>query len=365
MVKLSVLCYLLLILVFHECGSEMLRYRGRYYTENDSTKFLWSSTGVACRVRNTTTVSVRFKLPRNGIRLQVRVNDDIVSTMTVRNKEKIVLVRDLDPESSNLVEVIRVMEPSVSDALTFHEFVLDDHGVFLSTPRFSERRLEFIGDSDTAGFCVDGRPSGSDSDQPKIEDSTESWAGQIAMSLNVSDVQIEAVSGWGVTEHSTPIQSLLPYADGLNAKHRWDTSVKWIPHGILILIGPNDYDDPDDVPTDKTFIEKYKQILEYAEERYGSVSISRGVAPPVAIHVCGGSGNGLLPCPNILRASNEWNKNASRIVRSSYVSVTEATWNAINQGTEKYNGCDGHYSRDGHRRLVSDVVKGVRKALGW
>jgi lysophospholipase L1-like esterase len=363
----------LLTLLFHRCASQdqLLRYRGRHYLgKHSGTKLVWSSTGVACHVHNTTSVQVSLTVPSHGVRLAVRLNDTVrVTRITVKKQksehpQQISLVDDLDPRFSHVVEFIRVTEAS-DGAMTFYGFVLDQNGVHRPTPPFSERRLEFIGDSDTAGWCVDGTPNGGDGDQNKIQDSTETWAGQIATALNVSDVQVEAVSGWGVTKHSTPIQPLLPYADGLHAKHLWDPSISWIPQGILVLIGPNDYNNLKHVPTDQTFIAKYTELLQYAETRYGRASVAQGVTPPIVIHVCGGSINGLLPCPNIFLASTAWNKNSTRVVKSAFVSISNATWKEINKGTRHFNGCDGHYNKEGHGLLMNDVVENVRKILNW
>ena len=384
--------FLLLNLCAVTFAQQQLRYSGRHYIDEQTVKFVWSSTGVSCRVQNTTTVSVNISIPHQGIRLRVKLNDTKwISTLDIpKNKHQktpsqqiIVLVNNLDPKYSHTVQFMKVTEIDVNSnkhnndlATSFHNFVLDRYSTFVAVPPFSNRRLEFIGDSDTAGYCVDGSPNGNDN-QNKVQDSTETWAWQLASGLNVSDVQVEAISGWGVTSYSTPIQPYLSYADGTGKQYPADLS--WIPNAIVILIGPNDYNYDTDTdtdtdtkgnvlknsPSDQKFIKKYTELLEYAENRYGSASIQRDVPPPIVINVCGGSINGLAPCPNILTASNNWNKNTTRVVRSQYVTIGHKTWKTINKGTKKYNGCDSHYNKNGHGLLVGDIIEDVRKMLKW
>ena len=211
---------LVLCLLLHfSTATQQLRYSGRHYIEDETIKFVWSSTGVSCRVQNTTTVSVNISIPHQGLRLRVKLNDTKwISTLDIpKNKHQkqplqqiIVLVNNLNPKYTHTVQFMKVTEIDVNSnkhkndlATSFHNFVLDNrHSTFVAVPPFSNRRLEFIGDSDTAGYCVDGFPNGNDN-QNKVQDSTKTWAWQLANGLNVSDVQVEAISGWGVTSYSS------------------------------------------------------------------------------------------------------------------------------------------------------------------
>ena len=61
--------------------------------------------------------------------------------------------------------------------------------------RAARRRLEFIGDSDTAGWCADGAPSTNDN-ADNYQDAYQTWAQHIARNVS-ADVMVEAVSGYG------------------------------------------------------------------------------------------------------------------------------------------------------------------------
>eukprot|EP00756_Hemistasia_phaeocysticola_P046238 Hpha_TRINITY_DN20012_c0_g1::TRINITY_DN20012_c0_g1_i1::g.147825::m.147825 len=340
-----------------------VRYSGRHFPAGQSEGLLWSSTGVACAVRGATEVYANVTAPQDGARLRSRLNDTTWGGKTKLKRGEgpllVPIATTLDPAGTHTVMLTKVSEDNSMDGesgvLKFHGFVAHpaDTASFVAVPPLPERKLEFIGDSDTAGFCTDGKPGGGDSDN-KFEDSTETWAAQLAAALG-AQTMVEAVSGWGVTKKSTPIQPLLPYADGIGGKHRWDSS-QWVPDAVVILIGPNDYVDTD--PKASVFIRDYTELLSYVNSSY-----SQHAAPKV-IHVCGGSGNGFDPCANIEKASNEWNAKGSSI-SSHYVAMNKSVWNTINKGTTKYNGCDGHYSPNGHHLLEQDILPAVKGILKW
>lgn len=77
-------------------------------------------------------------------------------------------------------------------------------GTFGPAPPSATRRLEFIGDSDTAGWCADGSSHGGDN-ADEFQDGYQTWAMQIARNVS-ADFMVEAISGYGV-EPSTPGES--------------------------------------------------------------------------------------------------------------------------------------------------------------
>ena len=107
-------------------------------------------------------------------------------------------------------------------------------------------------------------------------------------------------------------------------------------------------------------------------------------SPPALIQVCGGSGNGLDPCPAIQLASQEFNRyrghssikvvpscqgygiyrNRTDGFRSSFVSISSSTWAEVNTEPE-YLGCSAHYSRAGHARLATELLPQIRQILDW
>ena len=269
---------------------------------------------------------------------------------------------------------------------------------FEAAPAALARRLEFIGDSDTAGWCADGSPKTGD-DKLKESDAYLTWAMQIARNVS-ADVMVEAYSGYGVTSSSTPIQTIRDSTLGFETDPLWNYS-RWVPDAVMILIGPNDeyeYEGQNEYEGQyehahehahaaaekekpshensglkkevgsKSFIKKYLGLLNRIKGDYAGAATT-----PKIIHVCGGSLNGLEPCADIQKANNQFNNQYSAEggsgMKGYYTTITKAHWNTINgphgKGESAYNGCDGHYNVKGHGVLAADILPQLKKAMGW
>lgn len=221
---------------------------------------------------------------------------------------------------------------------------------FLEAPAPRARRLEFIGDSDTAGWCADGSKNSGD-DATSTQNTWQTWAARLARDLD-ADFVAEAISGIGVKDW--PIQQYFPNTLPFYSGDRWEPSTQQIPDAVLILIGPND-----DNPDSNKFITAYKQLMEDVVSMYKAAPV-----PPKIIHVCGGSMNGFDPCDSIQTANGQFNAGRSDGFQGYYTSMTKASWKTIN-GNSKYQGCDSHYNAQGHEILKNEIIDQVRDVLGW
>ena len=241
------------------------------------------------------------------------------------------------------------------------------------------RRLEFIGDSDTAGWCANGKPSGGDA-ADAVENAYVTWAMQLARRVNASEVMVEAVSGYGVTSRSGRIQELYPstlaFAPSAPA---WNFS-SWVPDAVVVLIGPNDEAvkaaeavEPAEAveaadeggmggrAAGDAFVQAYLELCTLVATQY-----AKAPDPPKLVHVCGGSINGLDPCHDIQRASDLFNTQwTASTTRSYYTSITREHWHEINDPANGYLGCDEHYAPNGHAVLASDIEPQLRRIMGW
>lgn len=104
----------------------------------------------------------------------------------------------------------------------------------------SHLKLEFIGDSITAGFgnrC----PTKDGPFCTREQDGYETYAALAARALD-ADYHVLAVSGFGMyrSPFGEDIPPLFPYADGLHGKQsKWDFSV-FVPDVVVINLGTND-----------------------------------------------------------------------------------------------------------------------------
>lgn len=114
-------------------------------------------------------------------------------------------------------------------------------GELLPTPHDDNRlKIEFIGDSITAGFG-DRCPTKDGPFCTKEEDGYESYAALTARALD-ADYHVLAVSGYGMyrSPFGQDIPPLFPYADGLHGKQaKWDFSA-FVPDVVVVNLGTND-----------------------------------------------------------------------------------------------------------------------------
>lgn len=213
------------------------------------------------------------------------------------------------------------------------------------------RRLEFIGDGDTAGWCADGSNT-TEGAYEHYENTYHTWATRIAKSVD-AEMVVEAISGIGVKDWPIKqyLRNVLPFQNGT----QWDPS-SWVPDAVVMLIGHNDKvkaSDPEE------FIDAYRDLMEVVADIYKAAS-----TPPKIIHVCGGSINGLDPCPAIQIASAQFNKGRTDGFQGYCTSITAESWRKINNNT-RYHGCASHYNKEGHKILAGEILPQIQHILGW
>ena len=351
-----------------------ISYTGRWdlTTDPQNPTFSWASTQFAFRII-ASAVDGSFTPPSDGMRLLVLVDGVEHAIHKVKGgRQNVPLAKGLS-RGLHSISVWKVTEDNTQQGsqgvATFHGLSLPSGGSWAAPPPRPTRRLEFVGDSDTAGWCADGdKKSGDAAD--KEEDSYRTWARQLSSALN-AEMMAEAISGYGVSKSSTPIQPCATRTHPFLAGSSWDFT-SWTPDGIVLLIGPNDerrrrLKGAEIGLGGKSFIKDYLDLMAVYVTAYAHLP---RMAKPKMIHVCGGSLNGLDPCPDIKEAIAQFNTahaEAGDGWVSSFTSITKAHWHMINanSGRSEYNGCDGHYNKKGHAILAVDILPDLRRILGW
>ena len=345
-----------------------IRYHGRWVRDAGSAACAWPMSGFSFSLSGAASCTAKLAAPGDGGRLLVRVDGATVGYVELAAAAPTAwytLASGLDPRVSHAVEVYKVTEDktfgkgSVSGVLRLEGIAASGDGQIiagtLSPP--PPRRLEFIGDSDTAGWCADGKPF-HQGKANAVENAYETWAMQLARTLNASEVMVEAISGYGVEPHTGQIQgyyrSALAFAP---AAPEWNFSA-WVPDAVVVLIGPND-----EGRDDAKFVKDYLDLCNEVATAY-----AHAPTPPKLVHVCGGSINGLDPCDDIRHASDLFNRQPAvgrAKMRSYYTSITTAHWHEINRIGSSYLGCDLHYGPKGHAMLAADIAPQLRSIMGW
>jgi len=323
--------------------------------ESDVKYFGWSGAQMACRFKGTS-VSAQLMGGKVAGRFLAIVDGKqqtpfVISSGTMKGYTLAQGLSDAEHEVVlwKLTEDFEQKKAKGADA--FGGF---NAAAFLDAPAPKNRRLEFIGDSDTAGWCADGSKKGGDA--YTLENTHQTWAVRLAQDLG-ADFVAEAVSGIGAYNSKVAggiIQDYLPNTLPFDSSEAWDVSRQQTPDAVVILIGPND-----NKPSSSGFKTAYRQLMDDVVSMYKHAS-----SPPKIIHVCGGSINGFDPCDSIQEVNTEFNKGRSDGFQSFYTSITKATWKTINNN-KKYQGCDSHYGPKGHETLKNEILPQVRNIMGW
>lgn len=336
-----------------------LRYIGRVSHEGEVTRYGWAGTQIVTSFQGST-ISANLSGSAPADRY-VPVIDGSPGTPFTTGKgagwEMHVLADGL-PDATHTLSLWKVSEDlGGNDTTGVAALGGFSAAGFLEPPAPAARRLEFIGDSDTAGWCADGlyNWTGNLTDEGHVENTHETWASQISRAFGADMVQ-QAISGIGVTA-GRDIKPLLNNVLPFSSASTWNYSI-WVPDAVVMLIGPNDPN-----PNNQTFIDSYRELMEMVAKNYAGAATK----PPI-IHVCGGSINGLDPCQSIQVANDQFNVNRTDGFRGYYTTISDTHWHLINSVEGQalgLQGCHHHYSPRGHDMLAGDIIPQLAKIMGW
>ena len=262
---------------------------------------------------------------------------------------------------------------------TVHGLDLVDGAKIGATP-LPTRRLEVIGASDTAGYCVDGTNTTS-----VIGWSVGGWqysncdqtvSGLLGRRLDAS-VSVQAQPSMGLVQNAmaktpyiigkTPMPVLFNRTLMSDKSTVWPIG-QWVPDAVLISLGGNDYNHQKGyVPSNATFTTAYGAFLDQLFEGYAAnpnltVISFCGQGSPVE-HAQDPDNDRCRPCPHVADASDDYvRRNPVRANRVHYVFVP--CDGSVVTGAGDI-GCNGHKNRLGQAKVADFLEPKLRAILGW
>ena len=230
---------------------------GRTYLLNGTLWFSFSGTGVEFNFKGK---SCNFILCSDSIyneethqaRFAVYVNDNLVVDDVLDCPKKEVNVINSDMETEAVIKLIKLSESS--DSTMGLQSIICDEKALISPSDNKNFKIEFIGDSITCGYGVDG--TFEDTYSTHNENVTKAYAYLTAQALN-ADYSMVSFSGHGIisgyTDNGEKVShQLVPtyysklgnsygvFADNIAPKNiEWDFS-KFQPDIVVINLGTND-----------------------------------------------------------------------------------------------------------------------------
>ncbi len=264
------------------------------------------------------------------------------------------------PQGEHKVLLVRSTEGRAGIS-EFRGFGIDDDAQILAPDPVKKRRLEFIGDSITAGFKNDGPGGG---DYQDIEDNDMAFGPQLARMLE-ADYSVLAKSGegvvhnWGEDWPGTQVHTADRYGWILYSDKKSPDNKVWNPQdfpvdGIIIALGTNDFNRSDQKrkPTHEEFVAGYEHLLQTVRQMNPGIPI-----------IC------IEPVPSAIPAyAGEWIKEAIAAQREQ--GDNNLHYIAINEGRpllepSDYAGDNTHPLKSGSTKIALFLKDRVAQILGW
>jgi lysophospholipase L1-like esterase len=228
----------------------------------------------------------------------------------------------------------------------FKGLLLDRSGKLLTPPVRPKRKIEFIGDSLTVGFGVEGIGTSCPSER-EFKNNWKAYSSITARAFN-AEYHVAAISGrglvknWGEKE-KTSKEPLPFYYDRTlqNDKDvKWDFK-SWIPDMAVINLGTNDFSAPP-VPDREVFIKAYLDLIKKVRANY----------PDAWILCC--SGPAQQPPFNSYFAEIMEKAADPRVKRVDFGGLSEEEL-----------GCDWHPNEKGAIRIAGEFISQIKSITGW
>jgi len=260
----------------------------------------------------------------------------------VKGEKEYVISKSLAP-GENTVTLTKRTE-SYDGITVFKGFVVDK-GAKPGKPADEPKlKIEFIGDSLTVGYGVEGPGISCDSVR-KYTNNHMGFAATAARALN-GGFHIIAVSGRGLVknygENSPQSERPLPFYYESTLMNRpevkWDFKL-WVPDVVVINLGTNDFS-AEPKPAAEQFINAYTALIEKV----------RGYYPEAAIFICEGPAQSepfFDYFDAVLRKHEGKNVHALEMQM-----LKPADW-----------ACDYHPNRKAAERMAGEAVEGIKRIL--
>ena len=234
----------------------------------------------------------------------------------------------------------------------FSGFVLDKSCKLLPPPKRPDRRMEFIGNSITCGYGVEGDNSGCHF-SVETENANMSYAAMTARALN-ADYSLVAHSGRGVVRNYgdsnkvsvDPMPSLYDRICFSDSIKKWNYS-SWIPQAVVINLGTNDFS-TQPFPDKAVFQEAYQRLIHRVRALYPGVTIFCVCGPMIG-----------EPCWSYIQEVVEWEQKRKRDKDVFFVGIDR------NVLADTDWGCDMHPNIFGMSKMTGILASAMKLRMNW
>ena len=328
-----------------------IQYVGRFdFTNPKNVAFDWAGVSMSARFEGTS-CSVRLDDHKNEYAVIV---DNRAPRLLITDSATTLyrLASELSDSIPHTVMIQKRTEPLVGKG-AFMGFVLDKGRKLLPPDKRPDRRIEFIGNSITSGYGVEG-DSANCHFSPQTENACMSYAALTARSLNAEYFLI-SYSGRGVVRNYgdsnktslNPMPALYDRTCFFDSTLKWNFS-RWIPQAVIINLGTNDFS-TQPYPDSMVFQGAYTRLIDRVRSLYPGVTVFCLSGPMIG-----------EPCTGyVKKVVEEQQKLKGRFRDVFFIEInrsamTDADW-----------GCDHHPNVQGMEKMAEIIIPAVRLRMNW
>ncbi len=317
------------------------RFMGRFdLTEEETPKCAWVNSAVFVAFRGTA-INMTAEGSEGNDYVEIVVDGIACNWMNIKKGIHEYIIEQGLPEGEHTLEIQKRTSIYIGN-IQLHGFSLPEGGTFLAPPAHKKLRLEYFGDSITNG-SGNGHPH----EIPvavHLDDGYMSYAGISARMLD-AEYHTLAMCGIGVLQDTLGnINGLPAHFYGTLGKDSkpWDFK-QYIPHGVVINLGQNDYSSPIE---DNKYIEAYIGFIKDILEQY----------PEAYVFCCIGTMNN--------KNLNSVSKVVSYFNQNGNCKVYLADLGLIHPEVEGWGGAF-HPGFQTHYRMGLDLARFISEKTGW
>jgi len=334
--------------------SPLIRYYGRWEMKDKTA--LTGQGATYIRAKFTGSSELRADLTGKGVFWEYSIDGAAFQRLEVKGNGSITLCKGLAKDKEHIVTLVRSTEGQAGIS-EFRGFILENGGRLVSPPLDKKRRLEFVGDSITAGAINLAPYNGKN--YFVSEDGNMSYAPLLSRLLD-ADWSVVAKSGGGVVHnYADPWLSNKPHAidrygwiffhDAISKDNpEWD-SHKFPVDAVIVALGVNDFSDPHRKPTKIEFCAGYNALLQKIRQMN-----------PQAKIIC------LAPLPSHMPTElRTWIADSVRAQRDDKVYFVPLNDKAPLLGSEDYTDGRTHPNILGHIKVAAYLKDKISAIMEW
>ena len=333
-----------------DADDPFIQYIGRFdFTNPKKVVYDWAGVYIIAKFEGTS-CSIRLEDHKNEYAIIV---DDYAPRLLKTNKDTVYEVATGLKESvPHTIMIQKRREPLVGIGI-FSGFILDKGKKLLSPPKRPERRIEFIGNSITSGYGVEGKNHDCHF-SVETENACMSYAAITSRALN-ADYSLVSYSGRGVVRNYgdknktsiNPMPSLYDRTCFFDSTKHWKFN-EWIPQVVVINLGTNDFSTKP-FPDKRVFQSAYNKLINRVCTLYPMVTIFCICGPMIE-----------EPCLSEIKEVVEQQQMVEG--RDKDVFFIEIKRSIMNDSDW---GCDWHPNIKGSVKSANIIVPYIKLVMNW